>query len=159
MMIWNEIICPQHPDNNVYRLVDSIMTDASVLRDFTQPDELSDLTLVIGGTPSMYTNSTWLSGLQCGARCSWRNAPAPRVYRKYQCRTKVYKKLQNCSIASTLHKNLYQVCVNLLCNKILKLNKFLGLRWVKEIQFTLFTLPYFHNKGKKKSIFFLNTGK
>lgn len=27
------------------------MTDASVLRDFTQPDELSDLTLVISGTP------------------------------------------------------------------------------------------------------------
>lgn len=51
MLIRNEILCPQHPDNNVYRLVDSIMTDASVLRDFTQPDELSDLTLVIGGTP------------------------------------------------------------------------------------------------------------
>lgn len=57
-----------------------------------------------------------------------------------------------------LYTKTYIRCVTNCC-VTKKLNKFLGLRWVKAIQFTLFTLPYFHNKGEKNVNFFLNTGK
>lgn len=127
------------------------MTDASVLRDFTQPDELSDLTLVIGGTP-LHVHKQYLA--------EW----SP-VWRQMF--------LEECSSPQDLHeiampdKNLQEVTELLHCiystQKPIsgawqlivwqKINKFLCLRQVKKIQFKLLTLPHFHNKGKKINIF------